>query len=79
MCSDCPDDLIPNSYISSVHFNGLVKNSNYQIDAKDFKGPLNQQILGAYKFVETFNRIQAVKELGRQELAQFSMRVYLKQ
>ena len=47
---------------------------NYQIDAKDFKGPLDRQVMDAYKFVERYNQVSARKDLGRREQPQFSMR-----
>ena len=48
--------------------------ANHQIDAKDFKGVLDQQVIGAYKFVEKHNQVAARKEIGRIDYPQYSMK-----
>ncbi len=74
MCHDRPDDYLYNSFIQAVFYRGKIKDANYQIDAKDFKGPLDRQVMDAYKFVERYNQVSARKDLGRREQPQFSMR-----
>ena len=74
MCYESPDDYLYNSFIQAVYYNGVEKDANYQIDAKDFKGPLDEQIVDAFKFVEKHNQVSARKEIGRIERAQYSMR-----
>ena len=74
MCNDRPDDYLYNSFIQAVFYRGKIKDANYQIDAKDFKGPLDRQVMDAYKFVERYNQVSARKDLGRSEQPQFSMR-----
>ncbi|MYF56146.1 transcriptional regulator [Candidatus Poribacteria bacterium] len=74
MCNDTPDDFLYNSFIQAVYYNGKVKDANYQIDAKDFRGPLDQQIIDAYRFVQKHNMISARKEVGRIDRPQYSMR-----
>ena len=74
MCHDQSDDYLYNSFITAVHYNGKIKDANYQIDAKDFRGPLDRQITDSFKFVEKYNRISARKEIGRTEQPQYSMR-----
>lgn len=74
MCNDRPDDYLYNSFIQAVFYRGKVMDANYQIDAKDFKGPLDRQVMDAYKFVERYNQVSARKDLGRREQPQFSMR-----
>ena len=74
MCCPKPDEYIYNSYIQSVVYSGKTKDANYQIDARDYRGPLDQQIIGAYHFVNQHNWISAKKELGREERPQFSMK-----
>ena len=74
MCHDRPDDYLYNSFIQAVFYNGVEKDANYQIDAKDFRGPLDQQIVDAFKFVERYNQVSARKEIGRIERSQYSMR-----
>ena len=74
MCHDSPDDYLYNSFIQAVFYNGVGRDANYQIDAKDFRGPLDQQIVDAFKFVERYNQVSARKEIGRIERSQYSMR-----
>ena len=74
MCNDRPDDYLYNSFIQAVFYRGKIKDANYQIDAKDFKGPLDRQVMDAYKFVERYNQVSARKDLGRTEQPQYSMR-----
>ena len=74
MCHDRPDDYLYNSFIQAVFYRGKVKDANYQIDAKDFRGPLDRQIMDAYKFVDRYNQVSARKDIGRTERSQYSMR-----
>ena len=39
MCHETPDDFLYNSFIQAVYYSGKGKDANYQIDAKDFRGP----------------------------------------
>ena len=74
MCYKNPDDYLYNSFIQAVYYSGVQKDANYQIDAKDFKGPLDQQIVDAFKFVEKYNKVSARKEIGRVDRPQYNMR-----
>ena len=74
MCHDRPDDYLYNSFIQAVCYSGKEKDANYQIDAKDFRGPLDQQIVDTFKFVERYNQVSARKEIGRTDRPQYSMR-----
>ena len=74
MCHDTPDDYLYNSFIQAVYYSGKQKDANYQIDAKDFRGPLDQQIIDAFKFVQKHNEVSARKEIGRIDQPQYSMR-----
>ncbi len=74
MCHETPDDFLYNSFIQTVYYSGKEKDANYQIDAKDFRGPLDQQIIDAFKFVEKYNEVSARKEIGRIDQPQYSMR-----
>ena len=74
MCHDAPDDFLYNSFIQAVYYSGKEKDANYQIDAKDFRGPLDQQIIDAFKFVQKHNEVSARKEIGRIDQPQYSMR-----
>ena len=74
LCHDRPDDYLYNSFIQTVFYRGTKKDANYQIDAQDFRGPLDQQILDAFKFVAKHNQVSARKDIGRIEQPQYSMR-----
>ena len=74
MCHDTPDDYLYNSFIQAVYYSSKVKDANYQIDAKDFRGTLDQQIIDAYTFVQKHNKVSARKEVGRIDQPQYSMR-----
>ncbi len=74
MGHDTPDDFLYNSFIQAVYYRGKEKDANYQIDAKDFRGPLDQQIIDAFKFVQKHNEVSARKEIGRIDQPQYSMR-----
>ena len=74
MCHDTPDDYLYNSFIQAVYYSSKVKDANYQIDAKDFRGTLDQQITDAYQFVQKHNKVSARKEVGRIDQPQYSMR-----
>lgn len=74
MCSDQSQEHLYNSFISAVCYKGQHKDADYQQDAKNFTGPLDQQILDACGFVKKHNQISARKEVGRVERPQYSMK-----
>ncbi len=74
MCNPAPDQYLHNSYIQAVFYRGKDRDANYQIDAKDCHGPLDEQIISAYHFANQYNRLSARKEVGREEKPQYSMR-----
>ena len=74
MCHEKPDDYLYNSFIQAVYYRGQQRDANYQMDAKDFKGPLDQQIINALKFVERYNAVAARKDIGRIDFPEYSMR-----
>ncbi|RLA07108.1 MAG: transcriptional regulator [Gammaproteobacteria bacterium] len=74
MCTNKSCEYLYNSFIQAVYYTSNVKDANYQIDAKDFKSSLDNQIIDAYKFVEKYNKISATKNIGRLEKPQYNMR-----
>ena len=74
MCSDQSQEYLYNSFISAVCYRGQHKDADYQLDAKDFTGSLDRQILDACGFVKKHNQISARKEVGRVERPQYSMK-----
>ena len=74
MCHEKPDNYLYNSFIQAVFYRGKEMDANYQLDAKDFKGPLDQQIINTMKFVDRYNAVAARKEIGRIDYPEYSMR-----
>ncbi len=74
MCNSKPDDYLYNGFIQAVCYRGKTRDANYQLDAKDFKGPLDEQILDAFTFVEKYNKVSARKAVSREETPQYSPR-----
>jgi predicted HTH transcriptional regulator len=74
MCSQHSDDYLYNSFICAVCYSGTEKDANYQIDAQDFKGTLDQQIVDAFSFVKKNNQVSALKDIGRIDQPQYSMK-----
>ena len=74
MCHEKPDDYLYNSFIQAVYYLSQEKDGNYQLDAKDFTGPLDQQIMQAVRFVEIYNAVAARKDIGRIDYPEYSMR-----
>ena len=74
MCHEKPDDYLYNSFIQAVYYLSKEKDANHQLDAKDFTGPLDQQIVQAVRFVEIYNAVAARKDIGRIDYPEYSMR-----
>ena len=74
MCTRNPEEFIYNSFVQAVYYRSKSRDANYQINALDCRGPLDQQILQAYKFVKQHYWVSAKKETWRQERPQYSMR-----
>ncbi|HNX77930.1 MAG TPA: ATP-binding protein [Candidatus Rifleibacterium sp.] len=73
LASDAPENFLSNAFIQAVCYRGNERNAAYQLDAKDFTGPLDAQIRDACKFVERNMRVYAVKAPNRIETPQFSI------
>jgi ATP-dependent DNA helicase RecG len=74
MCHENPDDYLYNSFIQAVFYLSKEKDAHHQLDAKDFKGPLDQQIINTMRFVERYNAVAARKDIGRIDYPEYSMR-----
>ena len=68
-----PQEFLTNAFIQAVVYRGTERNAAYQLDARDLVGPLDVQIIDAYKFVEKNMKIYAVKEPARRDIPQFAM------
>ncbi|MDE0423732.1 transcriptional regulator [Candidatus Poribacteria bacterium] len=74
MCHENPDDYLYNSFIQAVFYLSKEMDANHQLDAQDFKGPLDQQIIHAMRFVKRYNAVAARKDVGRIDYPEYSMR-----
>ena len=74
MCHEMPHDYLYNSFIQAVFYLSKEKDANHQLDAQDFKGPLDQQIIDAMRFVKRYNAVAARKDIGRIDYPEYSMR-----
>jgi ATP-dependent DNA helicase RecG len=80
MGSTLADTFLPGAFIQAVAYQGdsVIPEGEaiYQLDAKDIRGPLDQQIHQACAFVRKNMRTMARKRLsgGREDIPQFSMR-----
>ena len=74
MCYEKPDDYLYNSFIQAVVYSGTEKDADRQIDAQDFTGPLDHQIIQTIRFAKRYNAVAARKDIGRVDIPQYSMR-----
>ncbi len=74
MCHETPHEYLYNSFIQAVFYLSKEKDANHQLDAQDFKGPLDQQIIDAMRFVKRYNAVAARKDMGRIDYPEYSMR-----
>lgn len=74
LCTRNPQQWLPNAYIQAVSYAGERADVNYQTDARDIGGPLDEQVEEALHFVRRNRTIRATKTTARAERPQFSER-----
>ena len=74
LCTRDPGQWMPHAQIQAVSYVGERQDINYQSDARDFGGPLDDQIIEALHFVRRNMRVSAMKTMARVETPQFSAR-----
>ncbi len=74
MCSEFPDKHLTGAFIEAVRYRGTLQDSNYQHDAQQIRGPLDEQIRQAMLFLKRNQTVAATKEPHRIEKPQFSER-----
>ena len=74
LCTREPGQWMPHAQIQAVSYVGERQDINYQSDARDFGGPLDDQIFEALNFVYRNMRVAATKTMARMECPQFSER-----
>lgn len=74
LCTRDPATWLPHAFVQAVSYAGERQDINYQIDARDFGGPLDDQIFAALYFVRRNMLVGATKRTGRVDRPQFSER-----
>ncbi len=72
-CSEEPTRWLPSAFIQAVRYRGVEPDSNYQIDAQEIHGSVDEQVRYAMKFVQRNMRVAARKTPARIEVPQFSL------
>ncbi|WP_165673330.1 ATP-binding protein [Metapseudomonas otitidis] len=68
-----PADLLPSAIVQCVAYSGTERNAEYQVDAQDCDGPVDEQIQQAFNFVKRNMRVEAVKRPGRIDIPQYDL------
>ena len=74
LCTQQPQQWMPHAYIQAVSYAGERTDVNYQTDARDIEGPLDEQVAEALHFVRRNMLVRATKVTARVDQPQFSGR-----
>ena len=74
LCTRTPQRWLPHAYVQAVSYAGERTDVDYQTDARDIDGPLDEQVAEALHFVRRNVLVRAVKSSARTEREQFSDR-----
>ena len=74
LCTRTPQRWLPHAYVQAVSYAGERTDVDYQTDARDIAGPLDEQVAEALHFVRRNVLVRAVKSSARTEREQFSER-----
>lgn len=74
LCTKSPQKWLPHAQIQAVHYKGERDDINYQYDAQDITGPLDEQVNETLYFAKRNMRTQATKQIQRTERSQYSER-----
>lgn len=74
LCTARPQSWLPQAEIAAVSYAGERTDVNYQNDARDIAGPIDEQVVEALHFVRRNMRVHAEKRTGRIDIPQFSDR-----
>ena len=74
LCTEEPQRWLPHAYVQAVSYVGERTDADYQTDARDIGGPLDQQVAESLHFVRRNMLVRATKETARSERPQFSER-----
>ena len=74
MCSREPHIWLPGAFIQAVCYRGGERDANYQLDAANLTGPLDEQVRLALAFIRKNMKTMARKEPAREDISQYSIR-----
>ena len=74
LCTPEPQRWLPHAYVQAVSYAGERTDVDYQTDARDIGGPLDEQVAEALHFVRRNMLVRATKVLARSDRPQFSER-----
>ncbi len=74
LCTREPQRWLPHAYVQAVSYAGERTDVEYQTDARDIGGPLDEQVAEALHFVRRNMLVRATKATARMEHPQFSDR-----
>ncbi len=74
LCTREPRRWLPHAYVQAVSYAGERTDVDYQTDARDIGGPLDEQVAETLDFVRKNMLVRATKEIARAERPQFSER-----
>lgn len=74
MCTSDPGRWLPHAHVQAVSYATERTDSDYQTDARDIGGPLDEQVDEALHFVRRNMLVRATKTTARSETPQFSVR-----
>ena len=74
LCTREPRRWLPHAYMQAVSYAGERTDVEYQTDARDIGGPLDEQVAEALHFVRRNMLVRATKTTARTERPQFSER-----
>ena len=74
LCTPEPQRWLAHAYIQTVSYAGQRTDNDYQTDARDIAGPLDEQVAEALHFVRRNMLVRATKTSARSDRPQFSER-----
>ena len=74
LCTREPQRWLPHAYVQAVSYASERTAVEYQTDARDIGGPLDEQVAEALHFVRRNMLVRATKAIARTEQPQFSVR-----
>ena len=74
LCTREPQRWLPHAYVQAVSYAGERTDVDYQTDARDLGGPLDEQVAEALHFVRRNMLVRATKATARTDHPQFSER-----